>query len=154
MKQESGCRYCGRRVRKLILFFEDGHEEFYNLKRDLSETTNLSVMDDVTNRHQYDTNMDRRDTNRIEEFIKDLSEEELRYLNRLIVERLKLISQARSTAAMARFNIGESVQFDTEDGRTITGRIIKLNKKTISILTTERQQWNVAPVFLRSVEAK
>ena len=98
--------------------------------------------------------MDRRDTKRIEEFIKDLGEEELLYLNRLIVERLKLISQARSTVAMARFNIGELVKFDTDDGRTITGRIVKLNKKTVSILTTEHQRWNVAPVFLRSAEAR
>lgn len=94
------------------------------------------------------------DTNRIEEFIKDLSEDELVYLNRLIVERLKLISQARSTAAMAQYNIGEMVQFDTDDGRILTGRIIKLNKKTVSIITNERQRWNVAPVFLRSVETK
>ena len=94
------------------------------------------------------------DTKRIEDFIKDLGEEQLVYLNRLIVERLKLVSQAKSTAAMSRFNIGEMVRFDTDDGRTISGRIIKLNKKTVSIVTNERERWNVAPVFLRSVETK
>ncbi len=67
---------------------------------------------------------------------------------RLIVERLKLLSQARSTAAMARFSIGEMVRFDAGDVRTITGRIIRLNKKTISILTSDHERWNVAPVFL------
>ena len=94
------------------------------------------------------------DTKRIEDFIKNLGEEQLVYLNRLIVERLKLVSQAKSTAAMSRFNIGEMVRFDTDDGRTISGRIIKLNKKTVSIVTNERERWNVAPVFLRSVETK
>ena len=89
-------------------------------------------------------------SNKIEEFIKDLSEEELLYLNRLIVERLKLISQAKSTKAMARFNIGEIVQFEDNDGKTITGRIIKLNKKTVSLLTKDNHRWNVAPAFLRS----
>ena len=98
--------------------------------------------------------MNRGNTERIEEFIKDLSEEELVYLNRLIVERLKLISQAKSTFEMAKFNIGELVQFEDNDGKTISGRVIKLNKKTISILTDERQRWNVAPVLLRSVETK
>ena len=98
--------------------------------------------------------MNRGDSNRIEEFIKDLSEEELRYLNRLIVERVKLMSQAKSTFEMAKFNIGELVEFEDNDGNTITGRLIKLNKKTVSILTDERQRWNVAPAFLRSVEAK
>lgn len=98
--------------------------------------------------------MNRGNTERIEEFIKDLSEEELVYLNRLIVERLKLISQAKSTFEMAKFNIGELVQFEDNDGKTISGRVIKLNKKTISILTDERQRWNVAPILLRSVETK
>jgi hypothetical protein len=92
------------------------------------------------------------DTKRIEDFIKDLGEEELVYLNRLIVERLKLIHQAKSTFEMAKYNIGERVQFEDNDGNTITGRVIKLNKKTVSILTDDRQRWNVAPVFLRSAE--
>ncbi len=105
-------------------------------------------VDDATSRRLYDAGMDSRDTSRIEEFIKGLGQEELLYLNRLIVERLKLLSQARSTVAMARFNIGEMVRFDAGDGRTITGRIIRLNKKTISILTHDHQRWNVAPVFL------
>ena len=96
--------------------------------------------------------MNRGKTERIEEFIKDLSEEELVYLNRLIVERLKLISQAKSTFEMAKFNIGELVQFEDNDRNTRSGRVIKLNKKTISILTDDRQRWNVAPIFLRGVE--
>ena len=98
--------------------------------------------------------MNRGNTERIEEFIKDLSEEELVYLNRLIVERLKLISQAKSTFEMAKFNLGELVQFEDNDRKTISGRVIKLNKKTVSILTDDRQRWNVAPIFLRSVETK
>jgi hypothetical protein len=98
--------------------------------------------------------MNLSNTERVEEFIKDLNEEELIYLNRLIVERLKLISQAKSTYEMAKFNIGELVQFEDNDGNTISGRVTKLNKKTISILTEDRQRWNVAPIFLRSVETK
>ena len=96
--------------------------------------------------------MSQDDTKRIEEFIKDLNEAELSYLNRLIVERLKLISQAKSTREMAKFNTGELVEFESADGDTITGRIIKLNKKTVSILTSGNHQWNVSPVFLRSAE--
>lgn len=37
------------------------------------------------------------------EAIKRLNEEDLLFLNRLIVERLKLISQARATALMTSF---------------------------------------------------
>ena len=93
--------------------------------------------------------MKQTDSRRIEEFIKSLNEEELRYLNRLIVERLKLISQAKSTKAMAKHNLGDLVEFPDNEGNIVSGRIIRLNKKTVSILTDNNQRWNVAPVFLR-----
>ena len=92
------------------------------------------------------------DTTRIESFIKGLGEEELRYLNRLIVERLKLVSQEKSTRAMSRFNTGETVHFTDIEGREKCGQILKLNKKTASILTTDGQRWNVAPALLRGIE--
>jgi hypothetical protein len=91
---------------------------------------------------------------KIEAFIKELGEEELRYLNRLIIERLKLISQDKSTRAMGRFNIGEMVTFEDNAGNPKEGRIVRLNKKTATILTTDNQQWNVAPGLLRSKEGK
>ena len=43
------------------------------------------------------------------EAIRRMSEEDLRFLNRLIVERLKLIHQARSTAMLAHFGVGDRV---------------------------------------------
>lgn len=95
--------------------------------------------------------MDRRDIRRIEDFIKGLTEEELRYVNKLIIERAKLLAQARSTAEMARFSLGELVEFDAYGG-TITGRILKLNKKTISVLSADQHQWNVSPGLLRRAE--
>ncbi len=89
---------------------------------------------------------------KIEAFIKKLGEEELQYLNRLIVERLKLISQAKSTQAMGRFNNGEMVEFSDNSGGRKIGRIIKLNKKTATIITSDNQHWNVAPGLLRGKE--
>ena len=85
----------------------------------------------------------------IEDFIKSLDEKELRYLYRLIVERLKLIAQRKSTIAMSRFNIGERVNFNGPDGREHSGHIFRLNKKTVSIKTIEGELWNVAPGLLK-----
>ena len=51
------------------------------------------------------------DPTRMEAFIKGLNEDELRHLNGLIVERLKLISQEKSTRSPARFTIGEMERF-------------------------------------------
>jgi len=84
------------------------------------------------------------------EAIRRMGEEDLRYLNHLIVERLKLIAQARSTAMLARFSIGDRVSFQSHSGERKTGTIVRLNKKTASIATDDGQQWNVHPGFLSS----
>jgi len=87
----------------------------------------------------------------VAESIRHLGEDDLRFLNRLIVERLKLIAQARSTALMARFNTGDRVGFQAPTGEWKSGRIQKLNKKTVSILTDDGHQWNVSPGLLTPV---
>ena len=87
-------------------------------------------------------------TRKIEEFIKTLGEEELRYLNRLIIERLKLLHQQKSTNQMQKFNVGERVRFTDPSGTIKTATIIRLNKKTVSLVTTGGEQWNVAPGLL------
>jgi len=84
----------------------------------------------------------------IQEAIRHLGEEDLRFLNRLIVERLKLIAQAQSTALMSQFNIGDRVGFRSPSGEWKNGIVQKLNKKTISILTDKGHRWNVSPGLL------
>lgn len=83
------------------------------------------------------------------EAIKRLNEEDLLFLNRLIVERLKLISQAKSTRLMASFTKGDRVGFQAPDGRKLEGIVLRLNKKTVSVATDDGHQWNVAPGLLR-----
>lgn len=89
------------------------------------------------------------DRNVIAEMIGKLSEEDLVFLNRTIIERLKLISQAKSTSMMARFHIGNRVKFQTPDGKNKTGVIVRFNKKTASIHTDDGGSWNVFPGFLK-----
>ncbi|NQU47200.1 MAG: hypothetical protein HQ519_01015 [Planctomycetes bacterium] len=85
------------------------------------------------------------------EAIKGLGEEDLRFLNRLIVERLKLLSQAKSTVLMAEFSTGDRVRFTSSEGRTTEGWIVRLNKKTVSIDTDDGHQWRVPPGLLRKL---
>jgi hypothetical protein len=80
--------------------------------------------------------------------IRRMNEEDLRFLNRLIVERLKLLGQARSTAMLARFSVGVRVSFQSTVGDRKVGVITRLNKKTASIATDDGQHWNVHPAFL------
>ncbi len=89
-----------------------------------------------------------KDRNTAAEAIRQMGEDDLRFLNRLIIERLKLISQARSTALMSQFNIGDKVGFQSPSGEWKNGTVQKLNKKTISILTDKGHRWNVSPGLL------
>jgi hypothetical protein len=84
------------------------------------------------------------------EAIRKLNEEDLRFLNRLIVERLKLLHQARSTVMLAHFSVGDRVSFPTATGDQKSGVIVRLNKKTASIDTSDGQHWNVHPGYLRA----
>jgi len=87
------------------------------------------------------------------EAIKRLGEDDLLFLNQLIIERLKLISQAKSTSLMAAFNIGDQVSFRASAGQEIQGVVLRLNKKTVSIDTGDGHRWNVAPGLLRLEKA-
>ncbi len=93
-------------------------------------------------------------TNRAEaaEAIRQMGEDDLHFLNRIIVDRLKLIQQARSTVMMSQFHVGDRVRFDDPSGESRTGVVIRLNKKTAGILTDDGHQWNVHPGFLTRVK--
>ena len=87
----------------------------------------------------------------IEKIIKNLSEIDLIHLNKIIVERLNLLSQVKSSVKMSNFHNGQRIFFTTPEGVEKKGHILRLNKKTISILTDEGDRWNVAPDFLRKL---
>ena len=80
-----------------------------------------------------------------------LSEDELIELNRRIVERLQLLRSARRLAELARFSVGMVVEFDTDDGRTVTGTIARLNQRTATVVTASGR-WRVSPGLLRSTK--
>jgi hypothetical protein len=76
------------------------------------------------------------------------SEDDLIELNRRIVERLQLRRSARSLAQLARFSVGMVVEFDTDDGRTVTGTIARLNQRTATVVTASGR-WRASPGLLR-----
>lgn len=83
------------------------------------------------------------------EEIKQLGEDDLRFLHQIITERLKLMVQAKSTLLMADFHVGERVSFQGADGQIKSGTVIRLNKKTASIRTDDGHRWNVHPCLLK-----
>jgi hypothetical protein len=78
-----------------------------------------------------------------------LSEAELVDLNHRIVERLRFLEQMRAHARMLDFGIGDRVCFESGSHGLIEGILTRYNKRTVTIITDDRRQWNVSPGFLR-----
>ncbi len=95
-----------------------------------------------------------RDIDRImiEGFIENLNKGDLVDLNRLIVDRIRILDQIKTSENMSGFYRGAWVIFRKTDGSKVFGRIEKLNKKTISMLTNEGHRYNVPPELLRNLE--
>jgi len=85
--------------------------------------------------------------------IDKLTEAQLIDLNNRVVARLKFLHEMRAHARMLDFSIGESVALQPEGHPVLTGIIAKYNRRTVTIITTHGQQWNVAPALLRNSEA-
>lgn len=83
--------------------------------------------------------------------LRHMGEEDLIYLNHMVVERLNLLAQAKSTMQLAQFAEGDRVSFIASDGTAKYGRIMRLNKKTVSLHADDGQQWKVSPGLLRKL---
>lgn len=83
------------------------------------------------------------------EALRHMSEADLVSLNHMVVERLNLLAQARSTVQLARFAQGDRICFTARDGTEKHGTVLRLNKKTVSVCTDDNQRWNVSPELLR-----
>ncbi|OHV80333.1 hypothetical protein [Ensifer sp. LCM 4579] len=78
-----------------------------------------------------------------------LSEAELIELNEQIVARLQLLHQQKTTRALLGLGIGDRVMFDDHVGQTLTGIVIRRNRKTVTVHGDDGRQWNVSPQLLR-----
>ncbi len=83
-----------------------------------------------------------------------LTVEQLIELNRDVVARAKLLRQKESYKALAKFNVGDRIYFETLEGRTVKGTIVRLNKKSATIECEHHQRWNVSPHLLRKSDTK
>lgn len=83
--------------------------------------------------------------------IDQLNEAELVDLNRRIVERLRLLAQVRAHAEMLRFKVGDRVSFRPDGREPVQGMITRYNRRTVTVITDDGQQWNVAPGLVTKV---
>ncbi|MHA6910019.1 hypothetical protein ACQUJS_16585 [Ralstonia pseudosolanacearum] len=80
--------------------------------------------------------------------IDKLDEAQLRDLNRRIVERLRFLQQMRAHNAMLKLSIGDRVTFVGNEGQEVCGRVVRYNRKTVTVLAENGEQWRVSPGML------
>ncbi|MDJ0622310.1 MAG: hypothetical protein QNJ17_05065 [Desulfocapsaceae bacterium] len=83
--------------------------------------------------------------------IEQLTYEELLELNHRIVERLKFLDSMNTHQEMSNFNPGDEVSFSHPTQGVLSGTLLKYNKKTVTMVTSSGQKWNVSPHLLRKV---
>lgn len=83
--------------------------------------------------------------------IDGLSFDELRDLNRRVVERLKMVRDMQAHVNMMQYNLGAQVSFEGHYGEREIGTLVKFNRKTVTIITESGQRWNVPPEYLSPV---
>jgi hypothetical protein len=81
-----------------------------------------------------------------------LSEAELIDLNRRIIERLRMVQTLRSHQQMMKFSVGQRVRFEPPGHGVLAGMITRYNRKTVTVITDDGGQWNVAPTLLRPAD--
>ena len=83
-----------------------------------------------------------------------LTEAELIDLNRRVVERLRLLQQMRAHKQMLEFRIGDRVAFQADGRGTVEGMLTRYNRKSVTVITDDGHQWNVAPSLLTRAAAR
>jgi hypothetical protein len=81
--------------------------------------------------------------------IDQFTEEELTHLNRLIVERVRLMRQIHAHQAMTQFRIGQRVHFTGKGRGTVKGVLTRYNRKSVSVIADDGTQWTVDPGLIR-----
>ncbi len=84
--------------------------------------------------------------------IDSLTYDELVGLNHRIIERLKFLDSVRAYKEMVQFFPGDQVSFRPPGRGKQIGTLVRLNKKTVSVITESGQKWNVSPHLLRKVK--
>lgn len=87
--------------------------------------------------------------------INDLGEDDLKMLNRLIVERLHRLAHEKRNRLLGEFYVGDKVRFYDQDGDLKIGRVLRVNQKTISVeVEGSSGWWKVPPGMLDRIDSK
>jgi len=104
----------------------------------------------LTNHEAMPEHIDIKQLIILDQALNELSEQEMRVLHQKVVERLRLIDKMKQLKAISQFSVGDQVTFKHHDER-IVGKIIRLNRKTVTVHTTDHHDWHVSPSLLSKI---
>ena len=70
---------------------------------------------------------------------------EIREIQDILASSFRRISRAKSN----EFRVGQRVSFTSRTGSDITGKVLKINQKTVSIEASNGSRWKVSSTLLR-----
>lgn len=83
-------------------------------------------------------------------YLEQATKEDMNRIIRGINDRRAQLSQIEAM----KFRKGDKVEFNSsKTGELVKGTILKINQKTISLLSDEGTNWRVSPGMLRAVKA-
>jgi hypothetical protein len=82
------------------------------------------------------------------------TEADLIDLNRRVVERIRALRQERCASAMTEFGVSDRVSFQPECGHEVVGTVIRLNRRSVTVLAPDGHQWRVAPGLLKKASSE
>lgn len=60
-----------------------------------------------------------------------------------------MVQTLRSHQQTMKFSVGQRVRFEPPGHGVVTGMVTRYNRKTVTVITEDGGQWNVAPAMLR-----
>ena len=77
------------------------------------------------------------------------SEAELIDLNRRIVAYVAMKRRQETAHHLVKFDVGNQVWFIDQRGHRISGTVVRVNAKTVSIHSEDHRDWRVSPQVVR-----
>jgi len=80
--------------------------------------------------------------------IEDLTLDELHDLNELICKRIGYLRLQNDITVLSQLRLGQKVHFKAKEGQ-VFGVVIKINKKSVMVVSDDNRQWKIPPGLVR-----
>ncbi|HEY6736791.1 MAG TPA: hypothetical protein VI322_03685 [Candidatus Saccharimonadia bacterium] len=95
--------------------------------------------------------MDAQRKHQIEAFVRGLDQFELRALYHELSLRMREVHRIEDWQALQAFRVLDRVAFH-HGGQHIEGTVVRVNQRTVSVVTADNRRWTVSPQYLRKLE--